>query len=257
MTVAFSMSLSLILAAKKYIEKPIRWWVLLIMFPGTAALSVIGASSRGGQIALVAIILILLLKGKHFFRKVLLLTITVFLVLHLIPAEQIGRFNSMGDDETSQNRLELWEVAQKVFEQNPLGIGYFNWTAYYPANFNVIIVEEIHNTVLQAFVELGYLGGSLFLLMIITTMIMNAKTKREMDSLDGAEADAMAAIARGINLGLLGTFISALFMSVLYYPIFWMAFALTSVLRSISTNKVKELKKSSAVLTKSLARQEQ
>jgi len=69
---------------------------------------------------------------------------------------------------------------------------------------------------------------------------MNAKTIREMRSIDKAENEIMAAIARGINLGLVGTFISALFMSVLFYPIFWVAFALTSALRHISINITKQ-----------------
>lgn len=248
MTIVFSMSLCLILASKKYIENSKRWWFLLILFPGTAALTVIGSSSRGGQIALATIALIFFLKGKHFFRKTLLLIIVIFIGPYLLPAEQFERFNTMGDDQTSQRRLEHWENAQEVIKHNPLGIGYFNWRYYYPAHFDVIKIEEIHNTVLQAFTELGYPGGILFLLMIITTFVMNARTKREMDSIDDTEADAMAAIARGINLALLGTIIAAIFMSVLYHPVFWAAFALTSALRHISINKIKASKKVSTKL---------
>ena len=246
MTFVFSVSLSIILAAKKYIENSTRWWALLIIFPGTAALSVIGSSSRGGQMALAAIALILLLKGRNFFRKALLLTITIYLGLYFLPAEQVERFNAIGDDETSQLRLTHWEHALEVIKNNPLGIGYHNWQYYYPSHFDIIKNEEIHNSVLQAFTELGYPGGSLFLLMILAGFVMNARTKREMDSIDDAEADAMAAAAQGINLGLFGTFIAALFMSVLYYPGFWIAFALTSALRHISINKIKESKKSTA-----------
>lgn len=240
MTVIFSMSLSIMLAAKKYIENSTRWWILLIMFPGTSALSVIGSSSRGGQIALVVIILMLLLRGKHFFRKILLLIILIYLGPHLLPAEQIERFNTMGDDQTSQLRLTHWENAIQTIKDHPLGIGYYNWKYYYPSNFNIAKVEEIHNTMLQVFVELGYPGGILFTIMILTAFAMNAKTIREMRSIDKAENEIMAAIARGINLGLVGTFISALFMSVLFYPIFWVAFALTSALRHISINITKQ-----------------
>ena len=79
-----------------------------------------------------------------------------------------------------------------------------------------------------------------------------------MDRIDDPESDAMAAVARGINLGLLGTFIAALFMSVLYYPVFWLAFALTSALRNISKNKVKEIMNSSiSVKKRSLSQQKE
>ena len=49
MTAIFSISLSILLAAKKHITSSIRWWILLIMFPGASALCIIGASSRGGD----------------------------------------------------------------------------------------------------------------------------------------------------------------------------------------------------------------
>lgn len=240
MVVVFSMSWCLLQASRKYFEGSVRWWLLLALFPGTAALSVIGSSSRGGQMALAVIVLILFLKGKNFFRKILLLTVVIYIGLNILPVEQVERFNTMGDDQTSQLRLTHWENAQKVIKNNPFGIGYYNWGYYYPAHFDVVKIEEIHNTVLQAFVELGYPGGILFLLMVISTFVMNARTRREMDRIDKTEAVAMAAIARGINLGLLGTFISALFMSVLFYPIFWLAFALTSASRHISKKIVEE-----------------
>lgn len=241
MTVVFAMSWSVIVASKKYIESSRRWWILLFLFPGTAALTVIGSSSRGGQIALAVIIFILFLKGKHFFRNIILLAFVIYLGLYFVPEEQIERFNTAGHDGTSQLRLLHWENAKEVIANNPLGIGYNNWAAYYRANFDVYRYEQIHNTVLQAFVDLGYPGGILFLVMLITTLAMNTRTKREMDNIDDAEAVAMAATARGINLGLISTFIAALFMSVLFYPMFWLAFALTSALRNISKNKLKEV----------------
>lgn len=245
MAVIFAMSWNVIVASKKYVNNSVRWWILMFLFPGTSILTVIGSSSRGGQLALVAIIFILFLKTKNFFRNALLLAIVIYIGLHILPEEQIERFDSMGDDGTSQSRLVHWENALEVLSHNPLGIGYNNWRYYYSANFDIPKVEEIHNTVLQAFVELGYPGGILFLLMVITTFVMNTRTKREMDGIDDAEANAMAATARGINLGLLATFIAAFFMSVLYYPMFWLAFALTSALRNISKNKIQATMNSS------------
>ena len=250
MVVTFSMSWSIIVASKKHIKNLTRWRILLFLFPGTAALTVIGSSSRGGQIALAVIVLILFLKGSHFLRKILLLTFLIYIGQYLLPEEQVERFNTMGEDSTSQYRLMHWENALETLAHNPFGIGYNNWKYYYPANFDIPKAEMIHNTVLQAFVELGYHGGILFLLMVIASFVMNARTKREMDSLDDPESDTIAAVARGINLGLLGTFIAALFMSVLYYPMFWLAFALTSALRNISKNMVKATMDSSVPLKK-------
>lgn len=240
MVVLFSISLSILIASKKYIESNIRWTVLMFLFPGTAALTVIGSSSRGGQIALAAVIIVLLFKQGRFFRLVFLFTTLATLALYFLPEEQLKRMGTIGYDQTSQLRLQYWGNALETIKQNPWGIGYENWLTYYPAHFDVDRVERIHNTLLQAFVEQGYHGGSLFILMLITTFVMNARTSREMNEVSGFEAESMAAIALGINLSLLGTIVAALFMSVLYYPVFWLAFALTSALRQISKNKITE-----------------
>lgn len=244
MVVMFSMSLVILLTLREYIEGKMYWWLLMLLLPGTAVLTVIGSSTRGGQLALVAVVLALLLGRRFLFKKVLLIAILFYVGLQFLPDEQIARFDLMGKDKTSQLRLMHWENAIDVFESHPLGIGYNNWISYYGANYNPKIVQEIHNTVLEAFVDLGYPGGILFLVMIITSFIMNARTKNVMSKIGGIEGKSVAAIATGVNLGLLGTFIAALFMSVLYYPMFWLAFALTSALRHISENKVRDLKES-------------
>ena len=103
-------------------------------------------------------------------------------------------------------------------------------------NFDVERAVEIHNTPLEAFVELGVFGGLLFHLALIMALVMNGKTRRDMIGLGGKDGDTIAAVAQGISIGLVGTFVSAFFMSVLYYPMFWLAFALTSALRHISNN---------------------
>lgn len=240
MGVVFAMSIALLVAFREQIEKRIRWWVLLLMFPGTAMLSVIGSSSRGSQLGLIAVILILVLTGRHLIRNLIILAVVIQLVMYFLPEEQLARFDTAGDDRTSELRLMHWEHALDAIEHNPLGIGYRNWIPYYATIYQPERVEQIHNTVLEAFVDLGYPGGILFLLMLLTAIVMNIKTAREMRNIDSNEARAVRAIAVGVNLGLLSTFISALFMSVLFYPMFWLAFALTSALRQISRSQVRE-----------------
>lgn len=243
MVVLFSMSLVLLLAFREQVEKRLRWWVLLFLFPGTAALCVIGSSSRGGQLALVAVILVIGLKSKYFIRSSMILVLLSSLALYILPEEQLARFEVAGEDNTSESRLIHWEHAIDTIKHNPLGIGYKNWTDYYYTVYQPEKLEAIHNTVLEAFVELGWPGGILFLVMMITAFVMNIRTRREMLRINTTEGNAVAALSAGVNLGLLGTLIAALFMSVLFYPMFWLAFALTSALRHVSKKTLKEANK--------------
>ncbi len=240
MVVMFSMSMSVLLYLRDKIKGTIRWWILVLLFPGTAALSVIGSSSRGGQLALLVVFICFFLKRKNFIKTMFTISIVVVIGMYFLPGTQLARFDTMGEDKTSELRLMHWEHAIDTIKMNPFGIGYRNWIPYYDAVFHPSQLEEIHNSVLQAFVELGYLGGILFIIMLIVALRMNSKTKKEMNAVGGDAEKYVAAIANGVNLGLLGTFIAALFMSVLYYPMFWLAFSMTSVLRHISQKRIIE-----------------
>ena len=242
MVIAFSMSLALLLALRDQVESKVRWWILVFLFPLTAALSVMGSSSRGGQLALVTVILVLLLSGRRMWRNMAVLTVMIVVMVNVIPQEQFARFDSIGEDRTSQSRLILWEHAIETIKFNPLGIGYKNWAEYYDTVYQPVNLEEIHNVVLESFVDLGYPGGILFLVMIITAFVMNRRSRRDALAVNTVEGRTVAAIAVGLNLGLLGTFVAGLFMSVLFYPMFWLAFALTSALRHVSLHKLKEIK---------------
>lgn len=245
MVVIFSISWGIVSAFRDSLSGKLRWWVMVILFPGTAALTVIGSSSRGGQLALIAVVVTILLKSGHLLKSIFILAILVFAGLHLLPDEQLARFSSMGEDTTSEYRLMHWEHAIEVINKYPMtGIGYKNWPAYYYIHYNPEKLEVIHNTVLEAFSELGYPAGILFIIMIASSFIMNARSRREMKDFDDDEGKSIAAIATGLNLGLLGTCIAAFFMSVLFYPVFWMAFALTSALRHISRDKLRKPKTS-------------
>lgn len=242
MVIAFSMSLTLLLAFRDQVEGKLRWWILIFLFPLTAALSVIGSSSRGGQLALAAVLLVLLLSGRRMWRNMAVLTVMIVAMVNVLPQEQLARFDSIGEDRTSESRLMLWEHAIETIKYNPLGIGYRNWGTYYDTVYQPTNLEEIHNSILESFVDLGYPGGILFLIMLITAFVMNRRSRRDALAVNTVEGRTVATIAAGLNLGLLGTFVAALFMSVLFYPMFWLAFALTSALRHVSLHKLKEVK---------------
>ncbi len=241
MVVLFSMSLALLLALREQVASKLRWWVLMILFPLTAALTVIGSSSRGGQIALAAVILILVLKGKHLIRNAVIVSAVFVAAMYILPEEQLARFDTAGVDETSKLRLIHWEHAMDTIKHNPMGIGYENWLVYYETIYQPERVEQIHNTFLEVFVDLGYPGGVLFFVMLVTAFVMNRRTRKEMLSIGSIKAKTVAAIAGGVNLGLWGTVIAAIFMSVLFYPVFWLSFALTSALRHVSVKSLKDI----------------
>jgi len=227
-----AMSWCFFIALKPFLSRN-RLWLMLAIFPATAVLSVMASSSRGGQLAAGIVFLALALVHKVRIRTLVAGAMAVWIGWLALPAEQKARFETMGEDDTSQARLTLWREARQVVAAHPVfGIGYANWRPYHQARTGRE-GEVVHNTVLEAASELGYPGAAMFLALVGMTWITNRRTRRRARRL-GEWGRVFRGMAIGLDLALLGFFVAAQFMSVLFYPIFWMLFAMTTSLSEVS-----------------------
>ena len=71
-------------------------------------------------------------------------------------------------DEGPEGRFGGQEKAQKLILANPFGLGAQQFDGYYH-------LEEAHNVYLSMFMNAGWLGGSIFALMILATVLMGAR----------------------------------------------------------------------------------
>jgi O-antigen ligase len=226
MAAIFGMTLCFLLALRGRMSNR-RLYFLIALLTGTALISNVASSSRGAQIALaveLAVLSIFVVKLRP--RTLIMAALTAVIGWNLVPAEQKARFQTMGDDETSQLRIYAWGEAWNATLENPLtGVGYNNWTHYFSFGEN----REIHNTVLEASAELGLPGALLFLGAVGASFVMNARTRRRAKR-QGEWAAVYRGMAFGLDMAMIGFFVSAQFITVLFYPSFWMAFALTVAL---------------------------
>jgi putative inorganic carbon (hco3(-)) transporter len=225
MAAIVGMTLCFLLALRGRMSKR-RLYFLIALLTGTALITNIASSSRGGQLALaVELTLLYLLLAKVRLRNVLIGAAVLVIGWMLVPAEQKERFQTIGEDETSELRLVAWEHAWDVTLERPLtGLGFENWRQYY---FSIGGSGHlVHNTVLQATSELGFPGLLLFLGAVGASFVLNARTRRRAKR-HGEWAGVYRGMALGLDMGMVALFIAAQFMSVLFYPSFWMGFALT------------------------------
>lgn len=233
MMIFLTLSISFIYALKDFWGKKTR--IFFYMMPITAFFSVIGSSSRGGQLGLAIVGLWLLAKSQQRMKSLAFIIVASLLVVNFLPQDQIERFKDMGKDETSLQRMAYWDLGLEMLNDHPLvGVGYYNWAPYasyhYPNGVGPFgIIEVPHNIFLQASAELGYTGLILFLLMIFVSFNMNRKTR----ILSGRNR-FLFYYAVGLDAGMIGFLVGGFFVTVLYYPFFWVQISLTTALYMIA-----------------------
>lgn len=215
---------------------PIKRWFFYLM-PVTAVFSIIGSSSRGAQIALALLAIWAVLRSKARVRALIAIALCAWALHSFMPAEQMARFESMGEDRTSLQRFVYWEYGLKIMNENPVfGIGYFNWLGYLeihePNGMGPMMAKELpHNIFIQVGAELGYSGLIIVLAMILTIFLLNGSTRR-MAAKSGNKFIGSTAFA--LDVGLFGFLVAGFFVTVFYYPFFWVQLALTVTLYSIA-----------------------
>lgn len=216
-------------------------YLLLMLFPITGAMTVMGASSRGGQVGLVYQIYHSILKGNISFKTIVLVGAIGFAAFYLLPEEQKSRFSAAGDDKTSQQRLLYWKHGLTMIEEHPfLGVGLFNFPVYYENFHRKDMLYETaqlpHNIFVQVGTDAGVTGLFVFLMIIYRSFKSTAEVRR-LTAADSATKPYYR-LARGLDSALWGFLIAGQFVTVTYYPFIWINLAFSVCLRNIVTREL-------------------
>ena len=200
--------------------------------PVTAVASMIASSSRGALLGGAAVAVWWVLRSKRRLRGLAAIALLGIATWAVVPPEQKARFAVAGEDETSMSRITRWKAGIEMANQHPaFGIGYNNWITYYgPLSHNVFI---------QAWTELGYAGLIGFLGMIAATMFVNARTRRIIARVP-TSTPLIRHMAYGLDGALIGFLASGFFVTVLYYPFFWINLAMTVSLNAAARHARRE-----------------
>lgn len=208
------------------------WYRFLMLMPITAIMVILGASSRGGQLALV--VQLIVMNYKTVFKpKVFISCSVVFALLWtFLPEQQKDRFQSIGEDRTSQQRLIYWENGVEMIKEHPFtGVGYFNFPyyfkSYYPEDVLLRRSELPHNIFIQVGTDTGITGLSIFITLIVVALRKGARFHRQRYD------NNQQRIGRCSNLSLIGYVVAGQFVTVTYYPFFWIHLALVVAFFSI------------------------
>ena len=208
----------------------------ILSMPITAAMTIIGASSRGSQIGLVFQAYLLFLKGRLSFKSIVITVLLAVTAYSILPPEQKQRFANTGQDNTSVQRKLYWKHGVEMILEHPwLGVGLFNFPPYYEANFPddllVSHAELPHNIFVQVGTDVGIVGLLAYLALLYHGFRSAAQIRKK--SIESGAPEFFLHMSKGLNVALWGFIIAGQFVTVTYYPFMWINLAMTVSLLNV------------------------
>jgi putative inorganic carbon (hco3(-)) transporter len=197
---------------------------------GITLLAVFAASSRGGFLGLLAAFAYFGLRSRRRAAVITLACVALVTMAVVLPSSPLTRLMDPheSDVEASDSRLRLWTVGMKAALEHPLtGVG--------PGNYKTLTVgredfQVAHNTYVELAAELGFPGLFGFLAVLTTTYLSAGRIRRRA-ALSGSKV--FVNISQGIQAGLLGYAVSAVFVSVPWQKFLWLVVFLSITLEAL------------------------
>lgn len=223
--------------------KRITYWFLMLG-AATGALTVLGASSRGSQVALGLQTTWVAIQRKLKLKVLVGIGLLAWLGWTILPAGEKARFTTAGTDNTSVQRLDYWKAGLKMIEHHPfLGVGYFNFSPVYAVHDPLKLMhgtaELPHNIFIQVGTDAGLLGLGIFLI-LISRHLWLAREIRHTCKREKNASEFAPCVARGLVVTALGFVIAGQFNTVTYYPFLWINLALMVSLANVVRRSAEE-----------------
>lgn len=203
-----------------------KWEKLLIVLAFICPLlTILGASSRGAQIAVLVQFMIIFWK-QIFKPKVLILCLALsWGAWNILPEEQKERFTSIGEDKTSIQRTLYWENGWEMMKNYPvLGVGFWNFIPYYAAHYPQDMLYETaqlpHNIFIQVGTDGGFTALSFFLAIILISLLKKFPGKYKTDQ------NILFLMWKSNKIAIIGYLVAGQFVTVVYYPFLWIAISI-------------------------------
>lgn len=225
MCILFAISVYFSISVWKYVHSKFKR-LILVFIPISAVGSVIACGSRGSYLAMAVVLILMWLSCKRKALGAVIIVLLIFIIPMILSDRDLQRTREMGSisDTTAVNRLERWGKGLFFVQSHPvLGVGYNNWSVadkiYYNGDGALC-----HNIFIECTSETGLTGLLVFLLLIVSNLKKNFETVRLANTFDNVFA---ANLAKGLNLSLIAYLVAGFFVTVFYYPYFWINFAMS------------------------------
>ncbi|OFA07085.1 putative O-glycosylation ligase, exosortase A system-associated [Duganella sp. HH101] len=190
-----------------------------------SALAAIGSYSRGGLLAIAAMIVFMWLKSRHKLAGGALIVLLAPLAFLFMPERWSERMDSIGayqEDESAMGRINAWYMAWNLARDRFFGGGFeiAEPGAFFLYAPNPTDIHAAHSIYFQALGEHGFIGLGLYLLLLGMTWRSAAwivRHSRNQPELEWAQQLATMIQASFVGFAVGGAFLSLLYFDVPYY----------------------------------------
>jgi putative inorganic carbon (hco3(-)) transporter len=237
--------LFLLVAGAQNISIPWLRLGMLVAVP-FSILGVLSTFSRGGVLALAAAGLLFLLLQRR--RALVLVIVAVgFSAYQLVPVPEsfVDRMNTITtyeevQDQSALGRLHFWQVAMRMVEDEPLGIGFRNYESNYdrydPSGGAYGTRRSVHSVYFQALAETGYFGAAIFAALIIYAFWITLRVRFKARGLPAETGKFFITSSNALIASLVAFAIGGAFAAEMLNELNWFIFGLVAALDRLSQN---------------------
>ena len=235
--VAFASSLMITIK----VDTLTKWLGFISAF--TLLMAIIATQSRGGLLGMMAIFGVYGYRRIH--SKTLFITIAALVAVGLfifagISDRASGGAAEVGIDASAMGRLYAWEAAFGMAVDNPLtGVGINNFYSnyyYYSPHWDGLN-HAVHSTWFGVLAETGFLGLMIFIYCIFLLVKTSLQSLNKIEQHIHLVTPAIHAAAQAIFSGLLGTIVSATFLTQGFtWPIYILAALVVAIAQWVDTH---------------------
>lgn len=217
------------------------FWLLMAL----TVLSIVGTYSRGGLLALLAVLFMLFMKSRNRFGLILVVLVAMPLVFNFLPEKWSARMDTITEyqsNESAVGRLQSWEFATNVAIQRPLTAGGFSvwassamWNTYGPPG---AVHRAIHSIFFQVLGEQGFIGLALYLALLYMGWRQLALVRRKL--VGRSDMQWLSDLAGFMQVGMVGFVAAGAFLPQAYFDFIYQIIALSVVMRCLADQYLSE-----------------
>jgi putative inorganic carbon (hco3(-)) transporter len=211
-----------------------------------SVMAIIGTFSRGAIIGFLAMGCTFIAVRRSHIRLALvacsLLGAASFLPIPAGYAERILTIKSYREveDTSSLSRLHFWQVAYRMVQDRPLGVGLKNFESAYDTydfkNGEFGHARAVHNSHLEVLADLGYPGAAIWVLLFLLSFAYYIKIRRRScePGLSSEHKNFLSASAAALISSQAGFLVGGMFIAMSLNDLTWLCFAMFACLDLIS-----------------------